>query len=78
MEQENEVIRRELVAAARAAGTSIRKEAIKRQAITAKVNLPLAKRINNRIEGLLRPLPKPVELVEKGPAEHLEKHLAYF
>jgi hypothetical protein len=52
-----EFIRRTLVAAARAAGTLIRKEALKRHALTADVNLPLAQSLLNEAENLLKILP---------------------
>lgn len=52
-----EVKRRALVAAAKAAGTLIRKEELRRQAITARVNLPIAQSLLNEINDLLEKVP---------------------
>jgi len=52
-----EVKRRALVAAAKAAGTLIRKEELRRQAVTAKVNLPLVQSLLKEIDELLGKTP---------------------
>jgi hypothetical protein len=52
-----EIKRRALVAAAKAAGTLIRKEELKRHALTADVNLPIAQGLLNEVDNLLKMLP---------------------
>ncbi|HWQ17291.1 MAG TPA: hypothetical protein VNL13_05620 [Sulfolobales archaeon] len=56
-EEYEEVMRRTLVAVAKAAGTLIRKEELKRQALTARINLPIAQSLLNEIDGLLNKMP---------------------
>jgi hypothetical protein len=56
-EEYEEVKRRALVAAAKAAGTLIRKEELKRSALTADVNLPMAQGLLNEVNNLLKMVP---------------------
>ena len=53
----NEVLRRTLVAMARRAGTLIREEELKRQALTASVNRPLAEALLKEVNEILKLLP---------------------
>jgi hypothetical protein len=57
VEGSEEVLRRVLVAAARSAGTLIRKEVLKRHALTADVNLPLAQGLLREVDSLLAMMP---------------------
>jgi hypothetical protein len=66
-----EIKRRALVAAAKAAGTLIRKEELKRHALTADVNLPIAQGLLNEVDNLLKMTPD----FEKEIKNSLEKAL---
>jgi len=54
----DEVLRRTLVAMARRAGTLIREEELKRQALTASVNRPLAEALLKEVNEILKLLPE--------------------
>ena len=63
--EHEEAVRRLLVAVAKRAGTVIRKEELKRQAITAAINKPFAQEIKNEIEKIINTIPNPEEILEK-------------
>ena len=68
----DEVLRRMLVAMARRAGTLIRVEELKRQALTASVNRPLAEALLKEIDDILKLMPD-FEQVIKGAIEKASK-----
>lgn len=68
----DEVHRRILVAAARRAGTLIRVEELKRQALTASVNRPLAEALLKEIDKILKDLPN-FENIMKSSVERALK-----
>jgi hypothetical protein len=70
-EEYEEIKRRALVAAAKAAGTLIRKEELKRHALTADVNLPLAQGLLSEVDNLLKMVPD----FEKEMKKTVEKAL---
>jgi len=68
----DETLRRTLVAMARKAGTLIRVEELKRQALTASVNRPLAEALLKEIDDILKLIPD-FEQVIKGAIEKASK-----
>ena len=68
----DEVLRRTLVAMARRAGTLIRIEELKRQALTASINRPLAEALLKEIDDILRLMPD-FEHVIKSAVERASK-----
>jgi len=68
----DEVLRRTLVAMARRAGTLIRVEELKRQALTASVNRPLAEALLKEIDDILKLMPD-FEQVIKSAIEKASK-----
>ena len=68
-----EIKRRALVAVAKAAGTKIREEELKRHALTADVNLPIAQGLLNEIDNLLKMMPDFEEEMKKSIEKALKE-----
>ena len=63
--EREEIVRRLLVAVAKRAGTAIRKEELKRQAINARINKLFAQEIKNEIEKIISNIPNTEEILER-------------
>lgn len=68
-----EVVRRSLVALVKQAGTLIRKEELKRQALTASVNRPIVESLLQSIENKLATLPDLGKRIAEASAKALEE-----